>query len=79
MATSEEAEAVNLDAIEGEILLLQRKLAGEEHIGFCHNDLQYGNIMMDEDTKAITIIVRYLLHPSFYSFQCRYVSLRCEY
>lgn len=79
MATSEEAEAVNLDAIEGEILLLQRKLAGEEHIGFCHNDLQYGNIMMDEDTKAITIIVRYFLHPSFYSFQCRYVSLHCEY
>lgn len=56
MATSEEAKAVNLDAIEDKIVLLQRELAGKEHIGFCHNDLQYGNIMMEEDTKAITII-----------------------
>lgn len=67
MATSEEAEAVKLDAIEDEILLLQRELAGKEHIGFCHNDLQYGNIMMEEDTKAITIIVRYFA-ASFFLF-----------
>jgi hypothetical protein len=26
-------------------------------IGFCHNDLQYGNLMADERTGAITIIV----------------------
>ncbi|KAI5075034.1 hypothetical protein GOP47_0010995 [Adiantum capillus-veneris] len=25
-------------------------------IGFCHNDLQYGNIMMDDETNIITII-----------------------
>lgn len=28
----------------------------EDEIGFCHNDLQYGNIMMDEIDKSITII-----------------------
>lgn len=28
-----------------------------QEIGFCHNDLQYGNIMINEDTRAITIIV----------------------
>lgn len=57
MATPEEAKAVCLDAIEGEILLLQMELAEDKHIGFCHNDLQYGNIMMDEETKMLTIIV----------------------
>jgi choline/ethanolamine kinase len=33
----------------------------EEHqeIGFCHNDLQYGNIMIDDETNAITIIVSF--------------------
>lgn len=27
-----------------------------QEIGFCHNDLQYGNIMMDKDSRSITII-----------------------
>ncbi|XP_019439374.1 PREDICTED: probable choline kinase 2 [Lupinus angustifolius] len=27
-----------------------------EEIGFCHNDLQYGNIMMDEEQRTITFI-----------------------
>lgn len=28
----------------------------DSEIGFCHNDLQYGNIMMDEEDNAITMI-----------------------
>ncbi|KAI6689615.1 hypothetical protein NL676_026443 [Syzygium grande] len=28
----------------------------DQAIGFCHNDLQYGNIMMDEETRLITLI-----------------------
>ncbi|KAK4744754.1 hypothetical protein SAY87_011066 [Trapa incisa] len=56
MATPEEAKAVCLDAIEGEIFLLQRELEEDNRIGFCHNDLQYGNIMMDEETRMLTII-----------------------
>ncbi|XP_050232083.1 probable choline kinase 2 [Mercurialis annua] len=53
---SEKAEALCLDAIEGEISLLEKDLSGDQRIGFCHNDLQYGNIMIDEETKSITII-----------------------
>ncbi|XP_030538386.1 probable choline kinase 2 [Rhodamnia argentea] len=56
MATPQEAQAVHLNAIKNEILVLQSELAGDQRIGFCHNDLQYGNIMIHEDTKAITII-----------------------
>lgn len=59
MASPDEAKAVQLDAIEAEILLLQKELVEDKRIGFCHNDLQYGNIMMDEETKMITIIVSF--------------------
>ena len=38
---------------------------GYEEIGFCHNDLQYGNIMIDEEARSITLIVSYL--TSLYS------------
>ncbi|KAJ9179526.1 hypothetical protein P3X46_011305 [Hevea brasiliensis] len=56
MCPPEEARAVRLDAMEQEISLLEKELSGDQRIGFCHNDLQYGNIMIDEETKAITII-----------------------
>lgn len=59
MATPQEAQDVRLNAIKNEILILQRELAGNQRIGFCHNDLQYGNIMIDDDAKAITFIVRF--------------------
>ncbi|XP_007010793.2 PREDICTED: probable choline kinase 2 [Theobroma cacao] len=53
----EEAKALRLEVIEEEISMLEKKLSGcHQHIGFCHNDLQYGNIMIDEETKSITII-----------------------
>uniref|UniRef100_A0A2P2JCB6 Putative choline kinase 2 isoform X1 n=1 Tax=Rhizophora mucronata TaxID=61149 RepID=A0A2P2JCB6_RHIMU len=56
ICTLEESEAFHLDAIEEEISLLEKELSGDQLIGFCHNDLQYGNIMMDEGTTSITII-----------------------
>jgi len=44
--------------MEEEITALENDFSGErECIGFCHNDLQYGNIMIDEETKLPTIIV----------------------
>ncbi|XVE68428.1 hypothetical protein DITRI_Ditri09bG0067800 [Diplodiscus trichospermus] len=53
----EEAKAFRLEAFEEEISILEKKLSGDyQFIGFCHNDLQYGNIMIDEETKSITII-----------------------
>ncbi|XP_010520096.1 PREDICTED: probable choline kinase 2 isoform X2 [Tarenaya hassleriana] len=57
LASPVEAKSFGLDVIEEEIMLLQKQLSrGDEHIGFCHNDLQYGNIMIDEETRSITII-----------------------
>ncbi|CAM0954311.1 unnamed protein product [Alopecurus aequalis] len=54
---SDEAKEFCLDCLEKEITALESELSGEDQcIGFCHNDLQYGNIMMDEETKALTII-----------------------
>lgn len=57
LSPSEEAKAFCLDDIEEEISMLEKELCGNHRsIGFCHNDLQYGNIMIDEETKSITII-----------------------
>ncbi|KAB1220473.1 putative choline kinase 1 [Morella rubra] len=46
-----------LDTLGGEISTLERELSeASQEVGFCHNDLQYGNIMIDEETNLITII-----------------------
>ncbi|CAD6271436.1 unnamed protein product [Miscanthus lutarioriparius] len=51
------SQRVCLDSMEEEITALENEFSGEyERIGFCHNDLQYGNIMIDEETKLLTII-----------------------
>ncbi|PKA64500.1 choline/ethanolamine kinase [Apostasia shenzhenica] len=55
--SSEEAKEFQLETLEDEISALENSLSGgDQRIGFCHNDLQYGNIMMDEKTRQITII-----------------------
>ncbi|XP_028798645.1 probable choline kinase 2 isoform X1 [Neltuma alba] len=52
-----EVEAFYLDTIEKEISMLEKELSSaHQRIGFCHNDLQYGNIMIDEETNSLTII-----------------------
>ncbi|KAL3654620.1 hypothetical protein CASFOL_001605 [Castilleja foliolosa] len=52
-----EADEFRFNALGDEISLLEKKLStAQQLVGFCHNDLQYGNIMMDEVTKLITII-----------------------
>eukprot|EP00262_Sarcandra_glabra_P005770 TRINITY_DN1758_c0_g1_i1.p1 TRINITY_DN1758_c0_g1~~TRINITY_DN1758_c0_g1_i1.p1 ORF type:complete len:350 (-),score=69.17 TRINITY_DN1758_c0_g1_i1:75-1124(-) len=57
LSSSEEAKEFCLDTIDEEIAMLENELSGEnQRIGFSHNDLQYGNIMIDEETKAVTII-----------------------
>ncbi|WZZ64989.1 hypothetical protein YC2023_076359 [Brassica napus] len=59
LCTPEDSADFGLDNIEAEINLLEHELQYEykqQEIGFCHNDLQYGNIMIDEDTNSITII-----------------------
>lgn len=48
--------------------MLERELSHDsQEIGFCHNDLQYGNIMMDEETRSITMIVSFP-EPLYYHY-----------
>ncbi|KAJ6812939.1 putative choline kinase 2 [Iris pallida] len=57
LCSSEEANEFCLDMVEDEITNLENELSGEnQRVGFCHNDLQYGNIMMDEETRVVTFI-----------------------
>jgi len=58
LCSPKDTKNFGLDNLDEEINILEKKLSeGYEEIGFCHNDLQYGNIMMEEETKLITIIV----------------------
>ncbi|EXC02927.1 Choline/ethanolamine kinase [Morus notabilis] len=57
LCSPKQAEEFSLDTLEGEIYMLEKELSNEsQEIGFCHNDLQYGNIMMDEEARSITIV-----------------------
>ncbi|KAL2324666.1 hypothetical protein Fmac_023724 [Flemingia macrophylla] len=57
LCSPKDVKGFGLDNLDEEINILEKKLSeGYQEIGFCHNDLQYGNIMMDEDTGLITII-----------------------
>ncbi|XP_047307342.1 probable choline kinase 2 [Impatiens glandulifera] len=57
LCSAEHAKEFSLDTLEEEILNLEKELSTEnQEIGFCHNDLQYGNVMIDEETKSITLI-----------------------
>ncbi|XP_020224716.1 probable choline kinase 2 [Cajanus cajan] len=57
LSSPKEVEAFYLDTIDKEISMLEKELSGADQlIGFCHNDLQYGNIMLDEETNSVTII-----------------------
>ncbi|XAR48637.1 Ethanolamine kinase [Bertholletia excelsa] len=57
VCSSKDAREFRLDDLEQEINLLEKGLSRDsQEIGFCHNDLQYGNIMINEKTRSITII-----------------------
>lgn len=58
MCSPEHVKEFRLDNLEAEINLLEKALSEhDQKIGFCHNDLQYGNIMIDNKAKSITLIV----------------------
>lgn len=62
LCSIKDIQEFGFDTLEEEIGLLEKELSQDyQEIGFCHNDLQYGNIMMDEETRLITIIVSSLL------------------
>ncbi|ESW23937.1 hypothetical protein PHAVU_004G089000 [Phaseolus vulgaris] len=57
LCSPKDIKKFGLDHLDAEINMLVELLSqGYQEIGFCHNDLQYGNIMMDEDTRTITLI-----------------------
>jgi len=57
LCTSDEAVEFSLEKVGDEIAKLEKELSGKDEItAFCHNDLQYGNIMMDEKTGLVTLI-----------------------
>ncbi|KAL5227900.1 hypothetical protein ABZP36_016165 [Zizania latifolia] len=57
LCSSDEAKEFRLGSLESEIDALEKGFSEDYHgIGFCHNDLQYGNIMIDEETNMLTMI-----------------------
>ncbi|XP_027356832.1 probable choline kinase 2 [Abrus precatorius] len=57
LSPPEENEEFHLDTMDKEISILEKELSGiHQVIGFCHNDLQYGNIMLEEESNSVTII-----------------------
>nr|CAC24490.1 choline kinase [Pisum sativum] len=57
LCSQKDIKIFGLDNLDAEINSLRELLSdGYQEIGFCHNDLQYGNIMMDEETRSITLI-----------------------
>ncbi|XP_012574265.1 probable choline kinase 2 isoform X2 [Cicer arietinum] len=57
LSSPDEVETFHLETMDKEISLLEKELSEtRQRIGFCHNDLQYGNIMLDEVTNSVTII-----------------------
>ncbi|KAI4346548.1 hypothetical protein L6164_007437 [Bauhinia variegata] len=57
LCSPKDIKKFGLNNLDVEINILEKKLSEErQEIGFCHNDLQYGNIMLDENTESITII-----------------------
>uniref|UniRef100_A0A7N0V7K7 Choline kinase n=1 Tax=Kalanchoe fedtschenkoi TaxID=63787 RepID=A0A7N0V7K7_KALFE len=57
LCSENESDCHLLQSLDKEISQLEKILpSDQQRIGLCHNDLQYGNIMMDETTKSITII-----------------------
>ncbi|XP_065881296.1 probable choline kinase 1 isoform X2 [Euphorbia lathyris] len=57
LCSLKDAKKFQLDQLEAEISMLEEHLSqGYPDVGFCHNDLQYGNIMLDEEERSITLI-----------------------
>ncbi|KAM0891033.1 hypothetical protein ACQ4PT_026651 [Festuca glaucescens] len=55
--SAEECKEFRLDSLGGEIAELEKALSAiDQRVAFCHNDLQYGNIMIYEETRQVTII-----------------------
>ncbi|CAJ2638743.1 unnamed protein product [Trifolium pratense] len=82
LSSPKEVEAFYLDTVDKEISILEKELSGtHQQIGFCHNDLQYGNIMLDEETNSVTIIdYEYASHnPVAYDIANHFCEMAANY
>uniref|UniRef100_A0A7N0U727 Choline kinase n=1 Tax=Kalanchoe fedtschenkoi TaxID=63787 RepID=A0A7N0U727_KALFE len=83
LCSAEDAAEFRLAELEEEVGELENALPSDEgqQIGFCHNDLQYGNIMMDEETKAITLIdYEYASYnPTAYDIANHFCEMAADY
>ncbi|CAM0880053.1 unnamed protein product [Alopecurus aequalis] len=53
----DECKEFRLESLGDEIAELEKALSAVDHrVAFCHNDLQYGNIMIYEETRQVTLI-----------------------
>nr|GLL18407.1 probable choline kinase 3 [Ipomoea trifida] len=80
LCSTEHIEELRLGDFEEEISLLEKELSSEtQEIGFCHNDLQYGNIMIED--KAITFIdYEYACYnPIAYDFANHFCEMAANY
>ena len=75
MCSAKCVKEFRLDSLEDEISMLEKELSHDYlDIGFCHNDLQYGNIMLDEETRSITLIVSFLV---LLTMLCNFIQDHC--
>lgn len=82
LASPEHAQEFGLDYLEKEISMLEKELSSDNQgLGFCHNDLQYGNIMIDEKTRSITLIdYEYASYnPIAYDFANHFCEMAANY
>ncbi|CAH9128336.1 unnamed protein product [Cuscuta epithymum] len=82
LCSQEDREEFKLDDCEKEIVTLEKELSrNSPEIGFCHNDLQYGNMMFDDRTRSITIIdYEYSSYnPIAYDFANHFCEMAADY
>ncbi|XP_031127427.1 probable choline kinase 3 [Ipomoea triloba] len=82
LCSAEDIKEFRLNDLEKEIETLEKELSRDSQmIGFCHNDLQYGNMMFDEKTRSITIIdYEYASYnPIAYDFANHFCEMTADY
>ncbi|RAL40648.1 hypothetical protein DM860_006718 [Cuscuta australis] len=86
LCSTEDIKEFGLEDLEDEIGFLENEISREAEeedivVGFCHNDLQYGNIMIDDDANCVTLIdYEYASYnPIAYDFANHFCEMAADY